>query len=153
MATTKTSKTTARKTTKTQVAKTPARKAAAKKTPARKARAPKPLEPVSPIRDKMTKVQLADHLAYEAETDRKTVMHVLNALNKAAAGAVSKKGCGEFVIPGLLKITTRKVAARKGGKMVLNRFTGEMVKQKAKPATVRVKARPLAMVKRYAAGV
>ncbi len=42
-------------------------------------------------------------------------------------------------LKGIGTITTKKIPARKGGKMVRNPFTGEMVAQKPKPASVKVK--------------
>ena len=61
-------------------------------------------------------------------------------------GHVKKNAVGEFVLPGLLKITTvRKpaVKARKG----INPFTKEEVMFKAKPATTVVKVRALKKLK------
>ena len=48
---------------------------------------------------------------------------------------------------GLLKLTLVKKAAVKGGKMVKNPFTGEMVKQKPRPASRTVRVRPLKAMK------
>ena len=38
--------------------------------------------------------------------------------------------------------TKKKIPARRGGKLVTNPFTGEKVKQKPRPASVKVKFRP-----------
>jgi hypothetical protein len=62
-------------------------------------------------------------------------------------GSVHAKGIGEFTLPGLLKVTLRKVPARKAGTLVRNPATGEMVPAAAKPASVRVKIRPLSKLK------
>jgi hypothetical protein len=47
------------------------------------------------------------------------------------------------VLPGLLKVSLRKVPARKAGTLIRNPSTGEMVEAAAKPASVRVKIRAL----------
>jgi hypothetical protein len=46
-----------------------------------------------------------------------------------------------------LKITLRKVPARKAGTLIRNPATGEMMKGAAKPASVRVKIRALSKLK------
>jgi hypothetical protein len=50
-------------------------------------------------------------------------------------------------LPGLFKITLRKVPARKAGTLIRNPATGEMMKGAAKPASVRVKIRALSKLK------
>jgi len=50
-------------------------------------------------------------------------------------------------MPGLFKVSLRKVPARKAGTMIRNPSTGQMVPGAAKPASVRVKIRPLAKLK------
>jgi hypothetical protein len=62
-------------------------------------------------------------------------------------GSVHPNGVGQFVLPGLMKVTLRKVPARKAGTLVRNPGTGEMVKAAARPATVRVKVRALKKLK------
>ena len=52
------------------------------------------------------------------------------------------KKTGSFNFIGLMKMTLVKKPAVKGGKLVRNPFTGEMVKQKPKPASKTVKVRP-----------
>jgi hypothetical protein len=50
-------------------------------------------------------------------------------------------------LPGVLKITLRKVPARKAGTLIRNPATGEMMKGAAKPASMRVKIRALSKLK------
>jgi nucleoid DNA-binding protein len=50
------------------------------------------------------------------------------------------------VLPGILKITAVAVPAKKGRKGI-NPFTGEATVFKAKPATVKVKVRPMKKLK------
>ena len=62
-------------------------------------------------------------------------------------GSVHPKGAGQFIFPGLMKVTLRKVPARKAGTLIRNPATGEMVPAAAKPASVRVKIRALSKLK------
>ena len=55
-------------------------------------------------------------------------------------------------MPGLLKVTLRKVPARRAGTLVRNPATGEMLKAAAKPASMRVKIRALSKLKTAASG-
>ena len=72
---------------------------------------------------------------------------VLATIENVMMGSIHPRGVGEFTLPGLLKISLRKVPARKAGTLVRNPSTGEMVPGLAKPATMRVKIRPLAKLK------
>jgi hypothetical protein len=53
----------------------------------------------------------------------------------------------EFVLPGILKVSLRKVPARKAGTLIRSPSTGQMVEAAAKPASVRVKIRALSKLK------
>jgi len=120
-------------------------KAAAKKTA--KADAPT----VKPVKLAMTKSALINHIAEENELPRKTAVGVYKTLENAFLGSVHPRGLGEFTLPGLLKVSLRKVPARKAGTLVRNPATGEMVPAAAKPASVRVKIRALSKLKTAAA--
>jgi hypothetical protein len=122
----------------------------AKVAAVRKPRAKKVVEAIKPVKTKFTKAGLIEHLADRADTDKATVREMLSGLNELMLGSIAPRGVGQFVLPGMLRIVTKKIPARKGGKMVMNRFTGEMVKQKAKAAFVRVKVRPLTGLKNAA---
>jgi nucleoid DNA-binding protein len=87
-----------------------------------------------------------DQIAQTTGLSRKQVSGVLDSLSDVIEAHVKKNAVGEFVLPGLLKISTvRKpaVKARKG----INPFTKEEVMFKAKPATTVVKVRPLKKLK------
>jgi nucleoid DNA-binding protein len=99
------------------------------------------------IKDALTKSALINLLAEENDIPRKTVIGVLNSLESVMLGSVHPRGVGEFTLPGLCKITLRKVPARKAGTLVRNPATGEMMKGAAKPASVRVKIRALSKLK------
>jgi hypothetical protein len=78
---------------------------------------------------------------------RDTAKGILTTLENALLGSVHPRGAGEFTLPGLLKVTLRKVPARKAGTLVRNPSTGEMMPGAAKPASVRVKIRALSKLK------
>ena len=101
---------------------------------------------LTPIKDKLSKTQILDQIAESTELSRKQVAAVLDNLTEVIEAHVKKNAVGEFVLPGLLKISTvRKpaVKARKG----INPFTKEEVTFKAKPASTVVKVRPLKKLK------
>jgi nucleoid DNA-binding protein len=98
------------------------------------------------IKDKYSKTQILDQIADSTGLRRKQVAEVLDSLTDVIEGHVKKNAVGEFVLPGLLKITTvRKpaVKARKG----INPFTKEEVMFKARPASTVVKVRALKKLK------
>jgi len=100
------------------------------------------------IKEKYTKTQILTEIADQTELSRKQVGSVFEALEGIIHGHIKKSGCGEFTLPGLLKIKTRKIPARKARKNVPNPFRpGELMDVAAKPATTRVKVLPLKKVK------
>ena len=121
-------------------AKKSARKPA--KKPARKA-APKAPQSIKSV---LTKSQLVAHLADAAQVAAKDVRTLLAALEDSIHASISKKGPRTFVLPGLLKITAVAVPAKKARKGI-NPFTGEETVFRAKPATVKVKVRPMKRLK------
>ncbi len=121
-------------------------KGTVRKAPAKKASAAAPAA-VRPIKDTYTKSALINLIAEQNDIPRKTAVGVFATLESVFLGSVHPRGIGEFTLPGLLKVTLRKVPARKAGTLVRNPATGEMVKGAAKPASVRVKIRPLSKLK------
>jgi nucleoid DNA-binding protein len=112
------------------------------KKPARKA-APKAPQSIKSV---LTKSALVAHLADAAKVAAKDVRALLAALEETIHASISKKGPRTFVLPGLLKITVTNVPAKKARKGI-NPFTGEPATFKAKPATVKVKVRPMKKLK------
>ena len=102
---------------------------------------------IRPVKDTLTKSALIKLIAEENDLTRSAAAGAFATLEKALLGSVHPRGVGEFTLPGLLKVTLRKVPARKAGTLVRNPATGEMIKSAAKPASVRVKVRPLAKLK------
>ena len=133
-----------------------ARKAPAKKTPASKAPAKAASKPakkasdatkkVTAISERYSKTELLNQIAETTELSRKQVTAVLDELSNIVEGHIKKRGCGEFVMPGLFKIVTVKKPARKARKGI-NPFTGEETTFAAKPASTQVKIRPLKKLK------
>jgi nucleoid DNA-binding protein len=99
------------------------------------------------IKQTLTKSALINLIAEQNDIPRKTAVDVFNTLESVMLGSVHPRGIGEFTLPGLLKITLRKVPARKAGTLIRNPATGEMMKGAAKPASVRVKIRALSKLK------
>ncbi|MGQ0526451.1 MAG: HU family DNA-binding protein [Alphaproteobacteria bacterium] len=102
---------------------------------------------IRPIRETLTKSALLNLISEQNGMTRKQAGEVLNTIEGAMLGSVHPKGAGSFIFPGLLKVTLRKVPARKAGTMIRNPATGEMMAAAAKPASVRVKIRALSKLK------
>lgn len=131
-------------------AKPAAKKAPAKAAPAKKAPAVKAAPAVvKPIAERQNKTQMLQQIADSTQLTKKQVQSVLDELTNVIEGHVKKKGVGEFVLPGLLKITCVKKPATKARKGI-NPFTGEEVTFKAKPASTAVKVRALKKLKEMA---
>lgn len=100
------------------------------------------------IADRYNKTQILDAIAEKTELTRKQVGAVLDELGNVIEGHVKKKACGEFVLPGILKINTIRKPASKAKKGVPNPFKpGELMDVAAKPAKTVVKVRPLKKLK------
>lgn len=128
----------------------PAKKAApapAKKAAVKKAAAPAAAPAaVKPVKEAFTKTALVAHLAAQAGVEPKAAKAVLAALETAILSSVHKKGCGEFTLPGLLKIGLQQVPAKKK-RFGKDPFTGQERWFPAKPASVKIKTRALKKLK------
>jgi nucleoid DNA-binding protein len=113
------------------------------KKPAGKQAAPK----AAPVKEALTKSALVNLIADQNGVTRDVAKGVLATIENVMTGSIHPRGVGEFTLPGLLKISLRKVPARKAGTLIRNPSTGEMVPGAAKPASVRVKIRPLSKLK------
>ncbi len=138
---------------KTPTKKAPAKKAAAPKTKvAAKAKAavkPAPAaKKVKAVQERFTKTQILTQIAENTDLSRKQVQGVLDELSDIIEGHIKKRSVGEFVLPGLMKISAIKKPARRARKNVPNPFKpGETMDVAAKPASVQVKVRPLKKLK------
>jgi nucleoid DNA-binding protein len=101
------------------------------------------------IKDRYSKTQILDQIAASTELSRKQVAAVLDSLAEVIESHVKKNAVGEFVLPGLLKISTVRKAAVKARKGI-SPFTKEEVVFKAKPASTVIKVRPLKKLKDFA---
>jgi nucleoid DNA-binding protein len=115
----------------------------ATKTPPSKPHA----QAVRPVKDILTKSALINLVAEQNDIPRDTAKGVFTTLENVLLGSVHPRGAGEFTLPGLLKVTLRKVPARKAGTLIRNPATGEIIAGAAKPASVRVKIRALSKLK------
>ena len=130
--------------------KAPAKKAPAKKAPAKKApvKAAAPVKKITAQKERFTKTQILAQISENTELTKKQVQSVLDELSDIIEGHIKKRAVGEFVLPGLLKVSAVKKPARKARKNVPNPFKpGETMDVAAKPASVQVKIRPLKKLK------
>ncbi len=130
---------------KTAAKKVIKKKVAAKKSVSKQA-APKS---AAAITEKFSKSQIINEIAEKTTLNKKEVAEVLSELDVLIERHLKKRSCGEFLLPGLLKIVAVKkpsVKKRKGR----NPFTGEEMEFKAKPASRIVKVRALKKLKEMA---
>ena len=123
-----------------------AKPVAKKAAPAAKKAAPAAKKAAGPIKTALNKSQLVAHLVEIAGVEAKAVKAVLTGLESAVLGSVDKKGAGSFTLPGLFKAVVQKVPA-KAKRFGKDPFTGEERWFPAKPASVKVKIRPLKKMK------
>jgi len=123
-----------------------ATKKAAKKSAAKSA---KPAAN-KPVKEVLGKSGLVNYIATTTDLMAKDVRASLAALEGAIVGSVSKNGARTFILPGLLKITVATIPAKPKRKGI-NPFTKQEQWFAAKPATTRVKVRPLKKLKDAAA--
>jgi len=125
-----------------------ATKKTAKAKPATKAA--KPSAAPKPIKEALSKSGLVACIAEMSGVAAKDVRAVLMALEGPVHGSVHKKSAGSFTLPGLLKISAVSVPAKPKRKGI-NPFTKVEQWFAAKPATTKVKIRPLKKLKDAAA--
>ena len=95
-----------------------------------------------------SKSEVTNNIAEATGLSKKQVGSVLEALSAEIKKSLSNKGSGVFAIPGLVKIEKKKVPARPAKKGVPNPFKpGELMDVAAKPASTKIKVRPLKSLK------
>ncbi len=97
----------------------------------------------------LTKTQMLQTVADMAELPLRDTKAIMNAFEDLVLDSVSPKNGGQFMLSGLFKITAQHVPAKKARRGI-NPFTGEETTFKAKPATVKLKIRPLTKLKQAA---
>ena len=105
-----------------------------------------PAKAVKVIKEPLNRTGLVQFVAEQTGLAAKDVRAVMSALDTAAVASLSKKGAGQFTLPGLLKIQAIKVPA-KPKRTGINPFTKQEQVFAAKPATVKVKVRALKKLK------
>lgn len=121
--------------------------AQARKTAGKKSSSKPTAQAVRPVKELLTKSALINLISEQNGIPRGTAKDVFATIEGAILGSVHPRGVGEFTLPGLMKVSLRKVPARKAGTLVRNPSTGEMIPGAAKPASVRVKIRALSKLK------
>ena len=99
-----------------------------------------------PIKEQLGKSGLVEYITNASGVASRDVRSVLVALESAVAGSVHKNGAGVFVLPGLMKVSAVKVPAKPKRKGI-NPLTKEEQWFAAKPATTKIKIRPLKRLK------
>ena len=95
----------------------------------------------------ITKSEFYNRVAEGTGLKKTEVGKVFDAITDVIKKELSQKGPGVLTQPGLFKLKAKRVPAQPGGKQILNRFTGQMMTSKPKPASTRVTARPLKALK------
>jgi nucleoid DNA-binding protein len=101
---------------------------------------------VKPVKDALSRSDLAKYVSEQSGVSLKETKAVLAALEGAMLGSVHKKGARTFTMPGLLKVTAQAVPA-KPARMGKDPFTGQERMFAAKPASVKIKVRALKKLK------
>ncbi len=95
-----------------------------------------------------TKTEIFNSIANATDLTRKQVAAVMDALAAEIKRSLGPRGPGVFAIPGLLKIEKKRIPARPAKKDVPNPFRpGELMDVAARPASNKVKVRPLKSLK------
>lgn len=136
--------------TATKAVKAPAKAPAKTAAKATKAVAAKAVD-LKPIKTQFNKSTLTAHLAQVSGQEPKAVKAVVAALEATIVASLSKKGAGEFTLPGMLRVVSRKIPAKKARKGI-DPFTKVERTFAAKPASIRLGARFMKKLKEAANG-
>lgn len=96
--------------------------------------------------ERMSKSAFVSALAEKSGLTKKQAAAALEALNAMVAHELGKRGPGEVILPGLLRLSVVSKPATPEHEG-LNPFTREPMTYKAKPARRVIKARPLKFLK------
>jgi len=122
------------------------KKTTTKKSAAKSAAAAPKAAAIAPASKVRSKGEVYRILAEHTGANRKQVAMMFDTMKDMIAKDLSKKGPGVFSVPGMMKVTVKRMPATKARQGV-NPFTGEMTTFKAKPARNVVKVRPLKALK------
>ena len=101
---------------------------------------------IAPAAKPRTKTELYRVISEHTGIARKEVVSVFDAFSAMLAADLGKRGPGVMQLPGLMKVTVKRLPAKKARKGI-NPFTKEETIFKAKPARNVVKVRPLMALK------
>jgi nucleoid DNA-binding protein len=130
------------------MAKTMTKKNGKKAGGSKAAAMPKPTK-ISPASKQRTKGEIFRTIAEQTGLGRKEVAGVFDTMARMMAADLAKPSKDKskvFVVPGLMKVTAqyKPPTPERQGK---NPFTGEMQTFKAKPASTKIRIRPLKQLK------
>jgi nucleoid DNA-binding protein len=91
---------------------------------------------------RLSKSQFVEALVGKTGLTKKQIVLVLDGLNSVVTQQLSKRGPGEVVIPGLLKLGVVEKPAAPAHEGI-NPFTKEPMTYKARPARKVIRVRPL----------
>lgn len=94
-----------------------------------------------------TKTEVYANIAEATGLSKKDISGVFDALQEEIRKSMGRNGPGAFSIPGLVKITKKKVPARPAQKNWRNPFTGELQDRPPKPASTKIQVRALKNLK------
>lgn len=97
-----------------------------------------------------SKTEVLTNIADATDLSKKQVAAVFDALSAEIKKAMGNRGPGVFTIPGLVKVTKKKMPARPAQKNVRNPFTGELQDRPARPAYNKITVRALKNLKEMA---
>ena len=96
----------------------------------------------------LSKSELMTGIAADTGLTKKEIAGVFDSLEGHIKQSLAQTGPGAFVVPGLMKIEKKNVPARPARYGVPNPFKpGELMDIPAKPATTKIKVRPLKALK------
>lgn len=95
----------------------------------------------------ITKSEFYNRVAESTGLKKSEVAKVFDAITDVIKKELGTKGPGVLTLPGLFKLKTKRIPASKGGEKIINRFTGEEMISKPKPASTRVRANALKALK------
>ena len=91
---------------------------------------------------RLSKTQFVEAMAKQSGLTKKQASSALEALNATVAQQLGKRGPGEVIIPGLLRLAVTEKPATPAHEGI-NPFTKQPMMYKAKPARKVIKVRPL----------
>ncbi len=113
--------------------------AAAKPAAEKPAAAKKPAAGKKPL----SKSALYAHLSEKTGLKKTEIQQVFDVLTETIKTQLAAKGAGKLVIPGIARLTVRKVKAVKGGEKKINPLTKQEYETKPRPAFNKVSLRPV----------